>query len=203
METKIHLNGSSATVEGKYATANGSNVTISHSGSYYIDGTLNNGQIYVEVPDEAADPDTVKLIFNGVNITGNSAPAVLVKNADKTSITISDGTENTLSDGTSPYTGDNEGCAVIEAKDDLTIKGGDAGTGTLNINANVQPGVVCNNDIKITGGNININTLNETEGQDAIKGKTSVTVKGGTVIIDSKGDGIKSSKGNVDIEAAK
>ncbi len=200
VETKIHLTGSSATVEGKYAVANGSNVTISHSGSYYIDGTLNNGQIYVEVPDDKADPDTVKLIFNGVNITGNSAPAVLVKNADKTSITISDGTENTLSDGTSPYTGDNEGCAVIEAKDDLTIKGGDAGTGTLNINANVQPGVVCNNDIKFTGGNININTLNETEGQDAVKGKTSVTVKGGTVIIDSKGDGLKSSKGNVDIE---
>ena len=201
VETKIHLNGSSATVEGKYATANGSNVTISHSGNYYIDGTLNNGQIYVEVPDEAADPDTVKLILNGVNITGNSAPAILVKNADKTSITVSDGTENTVSDGTSAYTGDNEGCAVIEAKDDLTIKGGDAGTGTLNINANVQPGVVCNNDLKITGGNININTLNETEGQDAIKGKTSVTVKGGTVIIDSKGDGIKSSKGNVAIEA--
>ena len=201
VETKIHLTGSSATVEGKYAVANGSNVTISHSGSYYIDGTLNNGQIYVEVPDDKADPDTVKLIFNGVNITGSSAPAVLVKNADKTSITISDGTENTLSDGTAAYTGDNEGSAVIEAKDDLTIKGGDAGTGTLNINANVQPGVVCNNDLKITGGSININTLNETEGQDAVKGKTSVTVKGGTVIIDSKGDGLKSSKGNVDIEA--
>ena len=56
VETKIHLTGSSATVEGKYAVANGSNVTISHSGSYYIDGTLNNGQIYVEVPDDKADP---------------------------------------------------------------------------------------------------------------------------------------------------
>ena len=200
VETKIHLNGSSITVEGKYAVANGSTVTISHSGNYYIDGTLNNGQIYVEVPDDKADPDTVKLILNGVNITGQNAPAILVKNADKTSITISDGKENVISDGTSAYAGDNEGNAVIEAKDDLTIKGGDAGTGTLTVNANVQPAISCNNDIKITGGIININTLNETEGQDGIKGKTSLLIKGGTVNVDSKGDGIKSSKGNLDIE---
>ncbi|WP_297957001.1 carbohydrate-binding domain-containing protein [uncultured Ruminococcus sp.] len=200
VETKIHLNGSSITVDGKYAEANGSKVTISHSGNFYIDGSLNNGQIYVEVPDDKADPDTVKLILDGVNITGSNAPAILVKNADKTSITLSDGKDNVLSDGSSPYAGDNEGDAVIEAKDDLTIKGGDAGTGTLTITANCQPAVVCNNDIKITGGTLTIDTLNETEGQDAIKGKTSVTVKGGTVNIDSKGDGINSSKGNVDIE---
>ena len=200
VNTKIRLNGSSISVEGKYAVAEGSKVTISHSGTYTIEGTLNDGQIYVEVPDAKADPDTVKLVLNGVNITGKSAPAILVKNADKTSITIADGTENTISDGTSAYYGDNETDAVIEAKDDLTLKGGDSGTGVLTINANVQPAIVCNNDIKITGGTINVNTLNETEGQDAIKGKDSVTIKGGIINIDSNGDGIKSSKGNIGIE---
>ncbi|WP_303797103.1 EAL domain-containing protein [Ruminococcus flavefaciens] len=182
------------------AEANGSKVTISHSGNYTIDGTLNDGQIYVEVPDDKADPDTVKLVFNGVNITGKNAPAVLIKNADKTSITLADGTENTVSDGTSPYGGDDQTNAVIEAKDDLTIKGGDAGTGVLNITANVQPAIVCNNDIKFTGGITNIDTLNLTEANDAVKGKSSVLVKGGQLNINSEGDGIKSSKGNVDIE---
>lgn len=200
VDTKIHLNGSSITVEGKYAEANGSKVTISHSGSYTIDGTLSDGQINVEVPDDKADPDTVKLIFSGVNITGKNAPAVLIKNADKTSITLADGTENTVSDGTSPYSGDDLTNAVIEAKDDLTIKGGDAGTGILNITANVQPAIVCNNDIKFTGGTTNIDTLNLTEANDAVKGKSSVLVKGGQLNIVSEGDGIKSSKGNVDIE---
>ena len=200
VQTKIHLNGTSISVEGDYAVANGSKVTISHSGTYTIDGNLSDGQIYVEVPDDKADPDTVKLVFNGVNITGKNAPAILVKNADKTSITISDGTTNTVSDGNSAYGGDDQTSAVIEAKDDLTFKGGDAGTGVLTINANVQPAVVCNNDIKITGGTININTLNETEANDAVKGKDSVTVKGGTLNIDAKGDGLKSSKGNVSIE---
>ena len=202
VNTVIHLNGSSITVEGKYATASGSKVTISHSGTYTIDGTLTDGQIYVEVPDEKADPDTVKLVFKGVNITGKNAPAILVKNADKTSITIADGTENIISDGTAVYAGDEAESAVIEAKDDLTIKGGDNGTGTLTINANIQPALVCNNDLKITGGILNVNTLNEAQdvSPDTIKGKDSVTVKGGTINIVSKGDGIKSSKGEVVIE---
>ena len=47
---------------------------------------------------------------------------------------------------------------------------------------------------------ITINTLDAENGNDAVKGKKSVTVKGGTLNIDAEGDGIKSSKGNVDIE---
>ncbi|MCR4794898.1 MAG: carbohydrate-binding domain-containing protein [Ruminococcus sp.] len=200
VNTKIHLNGNSITVDGKYATANGSNVTISHSGTFTIDGTLNDGQIYVEVPDDKADPDTVKLVLSGAKITGKSAPAILIKNADKTSITIADGTENTISDTETAYAGDFLESAVIEAKDDLTIKGGDAGTGVLTITANVQPAIVCNNDIKITGGTLNIDALNMNDGNDAVKGKTSLVVKGGALNINAEGDGLKSSKGNVDIE---
>ena len=196
---KIHLKDNAITVDGQYAKADGSKVTISHSGSYTIDGTLSDGQIYVEIPDAEADKGTVKLIFSGVNITGKSAPAVFVKNADKTSITIADGTENVISDGTDAYTGDNEGNAVIEAKDDLTIKGGDKGTGVLTITANTQTAVVCNNDIKFTGGITNIETLNTELANDAVKGKSSVTVKGGRLVIKSEGDGIKSTKGNVDL----
>ena len=200
VSTSIHLSDASITVEGKFAAVNGSKVTISHSGTYTIDGTLSDGQIFVEIPDEKTDPGTVKLVLNGVNITGKNAPAILVKNADKTSITIADATENFISDGTSAYTSDYEKNAVIEAKDDLTIKGGNAGTGTLTITANVQPAIVCNNDIKFTGGITNIDALNETEPNDAVKGKTSVLVKDGKLSIQSQGDGIKSTKGNVDFE---
>ncbi len=202
IKTKIHLSGSSITVDGQYAEAAGSKVTISHSGEFTFDGTLDDGQICVDIPDEKADNGTVKLVFKGVNITGKSAPAILVKNADKTSITISDGTENIISDGTAAYAGDDAESAVIEAKDDLTFKGSGNGTGTLTINANIQPAIVCNNDLKFTGGILNVNTLNEDKeaAPDAVKGKSSVTVKGGTVNITAKGDGIKSSKGGVSIE---
>ena len=195
--TKIHLNGASATVEGDYAEVNGGIVTITHSGSFYVDGTLTDGQINVNIADEVTDAETVKIFLNGVNITGKNAPAILVTNAENTSINLVDGTENFIADGDTAYSGDWLGCAVIEAKDDLTIKGGDLGTGTLNITANTQDGIVCNNDIKVTGGITTITTLNATDKTDAVKGKKSVTVKNGTLNIDAEGDGLKSSKGSV------
>ena len=198
--TKIHLNGDSIKVDGDYAEVNGTTVTITHSGTFYVDGTLNDGQINVNVPDEVADPETVKIFLNGVNITGKSAPAILVTNAENTSINLVDGTENTISDGDTAYAGDNLGNAVIEAKDDITIKGETAGTGILNITANTQDGIVCNNDIKINGGIISVTTLNSTDKTDAIKGKKSVTMKDGTLNIEAEGDGLKSSKGSVAIQ---
>ncbi len=198
--TKIHLNGTSATVEGDYAEVNGGVITITHSGAFYVDGTLTDGQINVNIADEVADAETVKIFLNGVNITGKSAPAILITNAENTSINLVDGTENFIADGDTAYTGDYLGCAVIEAKDDLTIKGGELGTGTLNITANTQDAVVCNNDIKVTGGTTTITTLNATDKTNAINGKTSVTVKDGTLVIDAEGDGLKSSKGSVAVE---
>ncbi|MBR5514079.1 MAG: carbohydrate-binding domain-containing protein [Ruminococcus sp.] len=200
-KTLIHLNGDSATVEGDYAEVNGGVVTISHSGEFWIDGTLTDGQINVNIADEVADAETVKIYLNGVNITGKSAPAIYITNAENTSVNIVDGTENTITDGDTAYAGDFVGAALIEAKDDITFKGGEKGTGVLTITANTQDALVCNNDIKFTGGTVNINTLNDTDKTNAVNGKKSVTVKDIAVLnIDAEGDGLKSSKGDVAIE---
>ena len=67
-------------------------------------------------------------------------------------------------------------------------------TGVLNLTANTQDGIASNNDIKLTGGNINVTTLNATDETDGIKGKTSVTIKGDAVVnVEAEGDGIKAS----------
>ncbi|HNZ99938.1 carbohydrate-binding domain-containing protein [Ruminococcus sp.] len=208
--TKIHLKNTAIEVEGENATVEGTKVTITHSGEFYIDGTLDDGQIEVNIPDEAADPETVKIFLNGANITGKSAPAILVTNAENTSINIVDGTTNSISDGDTAYAGDFLKTAVIEAKDDITFKGGDKGDGVLEITANTQDAVFSNNDIKFNGGTVNITTLNSTDGTDGVKAKETITVKDGTLNIDSEGDGIKSSKdavefsgGTTNIKAAK
>ena len=201
--TYIHLNGDSATVTGEHAAVSGSVITIDHSGTFYVDGTLNDGQINVNIADETADAETVKIFLNGAKITGKSAPAIFVTNAENTSINLVDGTENSLSDGDTAYAGDNLGKAVIEAKDDITIKGGEKGTGILNITASTQDGISCNNDVKFNGGTVNITTLNSTDKTDAVKGKTSVTVKEGVLTIDAEGDGIKSGKGAVAVSGGK
>jgi len=189
VETKIHLNGNTISVEGSNAIINDKKniVTINSSGSFYFDGTLSDGQICVNVPDIEADPGTVKLFFNGVNITGLSEAPVWIVNAENTSINLESGTLNYLYDGPQ-YT---ETSAVIYAKDDLTIKG----DGALEIHAEVQNGIHCNNDLKINSSELSV----ETEAEDAIRGKKSVTVKSGYVSVDSKGDGIKSTKGEVNI----
>ena len=117
VEANIKLNGNSITSDSEYAKGEGSVLTITHSGAFNISGKLDDGQICVNIPDENADSGTVKLVFNGVAITGKNAPAILVQNADKTSITVADGTENTITDGETAYSGDNLENALIEAKD--------------------------------------------------------------------------------------
>ncbi len=195
----IHLKGDTAEVVGEHAAVSGSVVTIDHSGVYYVDGTLDDGQINVNIADATADAETVKIFLNGASITGKSAPAILITNAENTSINLVDGTENALSDGDTLYSGDHLGEAVLDAKDDVTIKGGEKGTGVLTITANTQDGIACNNDVKFNGGTVNIKTLNAEKETTGVKGKTSVTVKDGTLAIDAEGDGIKSGKGMVEI----
>ncbi len=186
-QTTVKLNGSSISVTGKNATASGSTLTITGSGIFNIEGKLSNGQIIVDV-DKNADPGTVKLFFNGVDITCTKDAPVYIKSAENTSINLADDTVNYINDG-SAY---NETEAAIYAKDDLTIKG----NGRLEVHASTYFGIHCSNDLKINGGDIYV--LTDTE--DAVRGKDSVTVKSGKIFIDSAGDGIKSTQGNVDIE---
>lgn len=188
----LHLNGSSITFEGENVSVSGSTATISASGSYYLDGTLNGGQVIVNVPDEKADPGTVKLFLQGVNMTNDSAPVIMIENAENTSINLAEDTENVLSDGTTEPKAEEADHAVLHAKDDMTIKG----DGKLTIQAGTQYGIHCGNDLKINGGVTRIETLNA----DAVRGKTSVTIKSGTLEIDSEGDGIKSTQGSLEMQ---
>ena len=188
----IHLKDSGITYEGDHITVSGKTAVIDASGTYYIDGSLTGGQVLVQVPDETADAKTVKLYLNGVNMTNADAPCIMVENAENTSVNLVEGKENTLSDGKeAPASEVEPAFAVLHAKDDLTVKGG----GSLTIQAGVAYGIHCNNDLKFNGGAVNVTTGNG----DAVRGRTSVTVKDGTLFIDSEGDGIKSTKGSLGI----
>ena len=117
MTAVITLNGDSASAEGENVTIDGCTITITASGSYELSGTLNDGQVIVNVPDEKADPDTVKLFFNGVTMTGVTDAPLLIENAENTSLNLVAGTENFLYDGKT-YT---DTTAVVYAKDDITF----------------------------------------------------------------------------------
>ena len=197
MDCVVTMDGTTATATNDKVKIEGGKITISASGSYEFTGKLDDGQIYVNIADEAADPGTVKLFLNNATITGKSDAAILIENAENTSINILDGTENFISDGA---TYPEKVTAAIYAKDDLTIKsGGENGDGKLRIEAMTQDAVHCNNDLKITGGTLKV----KTEQGDGLRGKTSVEIKGGKVDVNADGDGIKSTKGKVEISGGK
>lgn len=180
-DAEINLNESSATVTGSKESVEikDKNITITKGGTYHLSGSLNNGQLNV------TGTEKVKLYLDGVSIENKNGAAIVCTNEKRTIITLAEGTENTLSDGGN-YTIPNEDTvAVIYAKDKLTING----NGILTVNGKVSDGIISKDDLKITGGIINVNAEN-----NGIKGTDSVAICGGMLNVTAGNDGIKSTK---------
>lgn len=179
-ENQIILKNDSIDIKGK-GNVNNSDIMITEGGTYKITGTLDDGQIIVNSDEK------VWLILENADISCSDSSPIYIEKSDKTFITLAPDSENTLSDDkeysyTSPD--ENEPDAVIFSKDNLTVNG----TGTLNINANFNEGITSKDDLTITGGTININSVG-----NGIKGKDCVAVSSAEINIESQADGIKSS----------
>ena len=181
----ITLSDGASSTSADGVTIDGDTITITKEGVYVLSGTLSDGQIIVGCEDEDAK---VQLVLNGVTISNDSSAAIYIKSADKTFITTASGTTNTLSMTGSSYEAidENNIDAVIFAKDDLTLNG----EGTLNVTGSTGHGIVCKDDLKVTGGTYNI-----TSPDHALNGKDSVRIAGGTLNLkttEDGGDGIHS-----------
>lgn len=177
--TKILLKGDLVESVGNGATVKGSTVTVTKSGEYLLEGSVDNGQLIVDTPDDSK----VTLYLNGVSVTNKTGPAVYVRSATKKVVIYS--TENSVNlfcDGES-YT-DTETDGAIYSKEDLTFEG----KGSIYVTALHSDGIVSKDSIEILSGNISVNSAD-----DGIRGKDDVTVKDGKVVIASVGDGIKAT----------
>lgn len=167
-------------------------LAITKSGTYYLSGSLTDDNIVVNVTD-----GKVKLVLDNVVINNSNGPAIVCYAADDLVIELVG--ENTLSDGSSYDSSYDEDVAgAIYSKGDLTFQG----SGTLNLTANYQDGIVGKDDLKFNSGTYNI-----VAADDGIRGKDSVYIVDGNFTIDAKNDAIKSTnettvgKGFVLIEA--
>ncbi len=181
----VTLNGDSVEYSGDGISVDGTTVTINAEGTYIFSGTLNDGQIVVNV----TDTEKVQIVLDGVTITNDDGACIYVKAADKVFVTLAKDSENTLSDTGSEYVQEDTETnvdGVIFSKDDITFNG----AGTLNINAGYANGIVGKDDVKFTGGTYNI-----TATAHAIEGKDSVRIKDGSfnLVSGSEKDGIHSS----------
>ena len=197
----ITLNNDAILCDSSNVSIDGSTLTITSGGSYSISGTLKDGQIVVD----CSDSDKVNIILNGVDVSCSSTSPIYINNADKTIITLADSSDNTITDSRNAKTDDDTdkdiSGSAIYSKDDLTING----NGNLTVTGNYNNGIVCKNDLKLSGGNITVKALN-----NGIKGSDSVTIKNDVSIdISCDGDGIKTDydttsnkdKGYIDIES--
>lgn len=124
----------SAPKEADGVKVSGSTVTITEAGTYVLSGTLTDGQIIIDVGDE----DDVRLVLENASITCTTTAPVYAKNADKVIISLPENTESTVTDTVTGTDGNDALTAAIFAKCDLSVNG----TGTLNVNANANDGII-------------------------------------------------------------
>lgn len=204
----IELKGTTATASSDSVKISDGTVTITEEAIYIITGTLENGMIIVD----AKDTDKLQIVLNGVNVTNKTSAALYILEADKVFVTLADGTENTLANG-GEFTAidENNIDGAIFSKQDLTFNG----SGSLGVTSLVGHGIVCKDDLVITGGSYSINCAShgfdandsvrvtgETKikidaGKDGIHCENSddaslgfVYVSGGTLEIEAEGDGV-------------
>ncbi|MDT8862077.1 carbohydrate-binding domain-containing protein [Alkalihalobacillus sp. MEB130] len=194
--TYIEFNGSEVSYDSASIINQDGVVTIKTGGTYVLTGKMDDGQIVVD----AEDKSTVRLVLNGVELHSSTSSAIHVVKAEKTTISLPEGTENIVSDASQYIYADSstdEPNAAIFSKADLTING----TGTLVVEANYNNGISSKDQLKITGGNLDITAVD-----DGLMGRDLVAVQAGTFTIKADGDGVKSthdkdsSKGSIVLE---
>lgn len=166
----ITLKGASIETSAPAAvTIEGSTATIVAGGTYLVTGTLTDGQLRVNAPQQK-----LKVVLGGASIASKSSAGVYVVSADSVKLIFRDGTVNSISDGASYGADGSEPSAALFSNGDLKLYG--EGTGSLTVTGNSVDGIACDDDLLIKAG-----TLTVTAKDDAIRGKDSLTVEGGVV----------------------
>lgn len=183
-KAKITLNDEKVVVEGTGVTISNNTIKMSTSGTFYITGSISNGNILVEAQKE----DEVQLVLDNANITSRETAPINGVKAKKLTITLLENSINTITDSDN-YTvltdiEKEEPNATIFTKTDLVING----TGKLIVNSNYLDGIASKDTLKIANTNIEI-----TAKDDGIRGKDYVVINNSNIKITSEGDGIKST----------
>ena len=165
----------------------GSKVTITCAGNYWLTGSSSNGQVVVN----AGEADDVYLYLQSLTLSNSTSAPIIGIEADRVFLnaysgtsTFSDASTRTASDftkGTIPDTSK----ACIYAKTDLTLMG----SGSISVSGNYNNGIHSTKDIRFKGSP----TVSVTAKNNGIKGNNSITVEdytGATTITTTSGDGM-------------
>jgi hypothetical protein len=162
------------------ASVSGKTVTVQDEGIFSVSGTNGNAQIIIDAKNK-----TVRLIFDGLDLSCLTSAPVYIKAAQKVIITLKAETQNRLSDTAATVKdSDGEPSAALFAKSDLTING----TGTLTVAGNSNNAIQSKDKLVIIDSVLKITSVD-----DGIIGKDSLYAENAAINITSTGDGMRST----------
>ena len=149
--TKIVLTKDSAMINGDGADFCDGKLLILHDGAYEISGELANGALIVR------SGGIVRILMDNAVIHQNDGAALLIEQAGKVYLTLAENSHNKLSCGDifSELSEEAGIDGAIYSRSDLTIHG----LGALSIFGKYRHGIVCNDNLVISGGVIEIDAL--------------------------------------------
>lgn len=173
----VILLADNATAPSSGVNVSGNTVTVQKAGVYRVTGSLSDGRLVVDAPEDAK----IQLVLAGASITSSGFGAVYVRQADKVFITLEEHTENALISGGTSTDGVEENVdATLYSKDDVTING----KGALTVTGPGH-GLAIKADFVMTGGDLSV-----TAAGHAIQAKKSARIADGHLQLIADKDGI-------------
>ena len=197
--TMVTFTDSGITAKGSYSDyeIDGTEFTITGSGTYVFSGSCSNGNIVVK-----KGLTDVTVVFNGLKLTSTTTAPFNAKSDTDVKLVLADGTTNSLADTDRDA---EKPKACINSSGDLTITGG----GSLTVTGNNKQGIKADGTLTVTGGNLIVSALKKALKADE---KVVIGTEGGsdsdlTITVTSSYEGIESENvyfysGTVDITAS-
>ena len=174
VNASVTLSGSVGILSDESLGSSGSQVVLSVPGTYTVTGSSDGVTILI---DDGAETGTVYLVLDNVTMVNADTACICVNACDKLVIRLVGENSLTSSNPSESETVD----GAVYSKDDLTL----TGSGSLTVTS-ARHGIVCNDDLKITGGVLTVNA--EAIG---IKAGDSLKIGGGELTVTAGHDGIQ------------
>lgn len=174
-------------------------VTITEPGTYEIKGTISNGQLAIDLGEDAEDDPNavVTLVLDGVDINCSVAPAVIFYNVYECG---SDDTETATSDVDTSATGAN---VIIADGTVNNITGSHVAKiykdGTTDKKYKFDGAFYSKMSINIDGETLGTGRLNITADNEGLDSELHLTINGGIIHINSADDGINTNEDGVSV----
>ncbi|MDR1427844.1 MAG: carbohydrate-binding domain-containing protein [Bifidobacteriaceae bacterium] len=157
--------------------------TIEEPGAYRLSGTLEAGQVKVEVEERGL----VQLVLDDAHVTSTGSSALYVESADEVAVILAEGSSNSLTDASTYDSPDEEPDAALFSKANLTI----AGSGALTVTGRAGDAIASKDGLVVAGGSLRVEAAD-----DGLRGRDYLRLLGGSLSVNAKGDGLKSTNGS-------